>query len=250
MDKKLEEAKNALDTVIRKSRVHLYKPIQIAEILYRDRVFKDINTSDLETYRTKSKMWRDTISIALLGRKCTSNAKFQDDIFNAITPAQIAVLAKENNENAGVVEAYIYKGFANKHSQLSSALDKCLSSTRETFNIKEFIDMFVLGYNIGNCVGTSRQLSYSYNNDSIVSGILPFLKGKKNSEKEGGHCWLETNKELIDTTLMLVMDKEVKKKLGYLEEQRLTPTDLALSPRYQARKEFVNDISIKKNMNK
>ena len=49
MDKKLEEAKNALDTVIRKSRVHLYKPIQIAEILYRDRVFKDINTSDLET---------------------------------------------------------------------------------------------------------------------------------------------------------------------------------------------------------
>lgn len=142
MDKRLEEAKNALDTVIRKSRVHLYKPIQIAEILYRDRVFKDINTSDLETYRTKSKMWRDTISIALLGRKCTSSAKFQDDIFNAITPAQIAVLAKENNENAGVVEAYIYKGFANKHSQLSSALDKCLSSTRETFNVKEFIDMF------------------------------------------------------------------------------------------------------------
>lgn len=80
MDKRLEEAKNALDTVIRKSRVHLYKPIQIAEILYRDRVFKDINTSDLETYRTKSKMWRDTISIALLGRKCTSSAKFQDDI--------------------------------------------------------------------------------------------------------------------------------------------------------------------------
>ena len=87
-------------------------------------------------------MWRDTISIALLGRKCTSSAKFQDDIFNAITPAQIAILAKENNENAGVVEAYIYKGFANKHSQLSSALDKCLSSTRETFNVKEFIDMF------------------------------------------------------------------------------------------------------------
>lgn len=116
--------------------------------------------------------------------------------------------------------------------------------------MKEFIDMFVLGYNIGNCVGTSRQLSYSYNNVSIVSGILPFLKGKKNSEKEGGHCWLETNKEVIDTTLMLVMDKEVKKKLGYIEEQRLTSTDLALSPRYQARKEFVNDISIKKNMNK
>lgn len=113
--------------------------------------------------------------------------------------------------------------------------------------MKEFIDMFILGLNIGNCVGTSRQLSYSYNNASIVSGILPLLKGKKNSEKEGGHCWLETPKELIDTTLMLVMDKSLKKDLGYIEEQRLTPYDLALSTRYQARKEFVNDKNIKRN---
>ena len=30
-------AKKALDTVIRKSRVHLYKPIQIAEILFHHR---------------------------------------------------------------------------------------------------------------------------------------------------------------------------------------------------------------------
>lgn len=32
----LETAKNALDTVIEKGRIHLYKPIQVAEILYRD----------------------------------------------------------------------------------------------------------------------------------------------------------------------------------------------------------------------
>ena len=31
-------AKRSLDTVIKKARIHLYKPIQIAEILYRDRV--------------------------------------------------------------------------------------------------------------------------------------------------------------------------------------------------------------------
>ena len=36
-------AKDHLDTVIRKARVHFYKPIQIAEILHRDRVEKDIN---------------------------------------------------------------------------------------------------------------------------------------------------------------------------------------------------------------
>lgn len=50
-----EQAKAALDNVIKKSRVHLYKPIQVAEILYRDRVFKDINLLSLEDYRTKSK---------------------------------------------------------------------------------------------------------------------------------------------------------------------------------------------------
>lgn len=33
----IKEAKQALDKVISKGRVHLYKPIQIAEILYRDR---------------------------------------------------------------------------------------------------------------------------------------------------------------------------------------------------------------------
>ena len=142
MTEDLKYAKMALDTVIRKSRVHLYKPIQIAEILYRDRVFKDIDTSKLETYRTKSKAWRDNISIALLGRICTSSAKFQDDLFNAITPQQLTVLAEENRYNEGVVEAYIYQSFANKHSQLSLALESCLNATRHNFNVKTFIDTF------------------------------------------------------------------------------------------------------------
>jgi len=142
MDKNLAEAKMALDAVIRKSRVHLYKPIQIAEILYRDRIFQDIDTSNLETYRTKSKIWRNDISLALLGRVCTSSAKFQDDIFNAITPEQIAILAEENRRSGGVVEAYIYQNFANRHSQLSDALDNCLNATRNTFEVKTFINMF------------------------------------------------------------------------------------------------------------
>ena len=142
MTSDLTNAKAALDTVIRKSRVHLYKPIQIAEILYRDRVYKDIDTNNLETYRIRSKSWRDDISLALLGRICTSSAKFQDDLFNAITPQQLTVLAEENKRNDGVVEAYIYQSFANKHSQLSSALANCLKATRFDFNVKNFIDTF------------------------------------------------------------------------------------------------------------
>lgn len=110
--------------------------------------------------------------------------------------------------------------------------------------MKNFEDMFMLGYNIGNCVGASRQLSYSYNNVDIVSGILPIIKGTLNAENEGGHCWLETPDEIIDTSLMLVINKELKSKFGYIEEQRVTTKQLNKSSYYQARKEFTNDSNL------
>lgn len=116
--------------------------------------------------------------------------------------------------------------------------------------MQEFSDMFLLGYNIGNCVGASRQLSYSYNDVDIVSGTLPILKGSLNAEKEGGHCWLETPNSIIDTSLMLVIDKSLKDAIGYIEEQRIKSFELASSPSYQARKEFVNDSSLKSNKTK
>ncbi len=59
----IQEAKQALDKVIDKARVHLYKPIQVAEILHRDRIEKDITLSNLTTYRTTSKKWRDIFCI-------------------------------------------------------------------------------------------------------------------------------------------------------------------------------------------
>ena len=139
-----EQAKAALDNVIKKSRVHLYKPIQVAEILYRDRVFKDINLLSLEDYRTKSKKWRDEVSIVLLGRVSTSSARFQDDLFNdnATPPAVLDVLGRENRRTNGAVEAYIYSKFDNKHEQLSNALAYCLNASKETFYVKTFIDSF------------------------------------------------------------------------------------------------------------
>lgn len=139
-----EQAKAALDNVIKKSRVHLYKPIQVAEILYRDRVYKDINLLSLEDYRTKSKKWRDEVSIVLLGRVSTSSARFQDDLFNdnATPPAVLEVLGQENRRTNGAVEAYIYSKFDNKHEQLSKALAYCLDAKVTTFNVKKFIDSF------------------------------------------------------------------------------------------------------------
>lgn len=140
----VDDAKKALDTVIDKGRVHLYKPIQVAEILYRDRVVKDINLSHLEDYRTKSKQWRDEITLPLVGRICTSSARFQDDLFNAnaTPPSVLAVLGEENRRTHGAVEAYIYNQFTNKHQQLKSALEYCLNGTTQTFNVQHFIDSF------------------------------------------------------------------------------------------------------------
>lgn len=93
-----EEAKTALDKLISKSRVHLYKPIQIAEILFHHRDHTIHGLENLENYRNKSKHWRDEISKELLGRVCTSSAKFQDNLFeaNAIPPEALTVLGQEN----------------------------------------------------------------------------------------------------------------------------------------------------------
>ena len=51
-------------------------------------------------------------------------------------------LGIENRRTNGGVEAYIYSRFTNKHSQLADALDYCLNSTKENFDVKKFIDSF------------------------------------------------------------------------------------------------------------
>lgn len=139
---RIEEAKEELDKVITKARVHLYKPIQIAEILYRDRVVRDIDLENLETYRTYSKRWRDVICIQFLGRTSTSSARYQDDIFNAIPPETLNILGEENRTKEGVVEAYIYKKFLQRFSQMSTGLSYCNNNDKTTFQLQEFLDLF------------------------------------------------------------------------------------------------------------
>ena len=140
-----EQAKKALDALIRKSRVHLYKPIQIAEILHYARANPgSIDLANLEDYRNPSKKWRNDVSLVLLGRVSTSSARFQDDLFNdnAIPPDILVALGKENMRTKGAVEAYIYGQFTNRYSQLSDALNYALSATRNDFSINVFIDAF------------------------------------------------------------------------------------------------------------
>lgn len=82
MNQDLLDAKLAIDKIIQKSRVHFYKPIQIAEILFQHRCNANIKLEHLEEYRNPSKQWRDEITAQFLGSICTSSARFQDDLFN------------------------------------------------------------------------------------------------------------------------------------------------------------------------
>ncbi|MGK7880795.1 MAG: HaeII family restriction endonuclease [Crocosphaera sp.] len=140
----IENAKNALNSIIKKSRVHFYKPIQIAEILYQHRVYKKINLEQLENYRNTSKKWRDRITQKFLGRICTSSAKFQDNLFesNAMPPKLLAILGDFNKQQNGIVEAHIYKSFSDKYFQLNNALDYCLQTQPNSFKLDRFINLF------------------------------------------------------------------------------------------------------------
>lgn len=140
-----EKAKVALDTVIRKARVHFYKPIQIAETLYQHRTRGGFELTNLEAYRSASKHWRDDISGRLVGRRSTSSAKYQDDVFNtsAMPPSLLAVLGEINTTTAGGVEKYIYGAMSEKLSAVLHVRDYIGTATPDTFLITKLIDQFV-----------------------------------------------------------------------------------------------------------
>ena len=137
-------ARRQLDIIIKKARVHLYKPIQIAEILYRDRVEGDVDLKNIETYRTQSRKWRDGVSHRLVGRISTSSARYQDNLFeaNAVPPSAVAMLGKANRTGNGTVEAYIYAALKDRLAQMEKGLRYVLHADRNTFVMRELIDGF------------------------------------------------------------------------------------------------------------
>lgn len=110
--------------------------------------------------------------------------------------------------------------------------------------IDNFLDVFRDGANIGYCTVASKQLSYSLNTCFICGGVLPILKGTRNCP-EGNHTWIVENEYVIDTTLMLIIDEEYSKKIGYIEMNRYDPN---IDSIYRAAKEFTNDSNLRKKI--
>jgi len=144
---KKTEAKQALDRLIDKQRVALYKPIQVAEILYRVRL-GELSVRDIrynpESYRNPSKRWRDSVTRLLIDQVSTSSQKYQDNLFepNAIPPETLAVLAEENLEYPGVVERYIYQQFRKRQQQILRLWESLRRATPERFDLDEFLKSF------------------------------------------------------------------------------------------------------------
>jgi len=134
----------AIQSLIKKSRVHLYKPIQIAEILFRHRTEKGWNLSDLESYRNLSKKWRDQVSLLLVGRRSTSSQKYQDNIFetNAMPPEELAELGKINKKGNGFVEAFIYKSLEARLLSVREVEKYIKTTPAKDFSIMEVVGLF------------------------------------------------------------------------------------------------------------
>lgn len=138
------ESKDALDNIIKKSRVHLYKPVQIAEILYHHRKGDNINPLDVSTYINVSKKWRNEISGLLVGRISTSSQKYQDNVFdkNAMPPRLLNELVEYNNNRGGIVENYIYHKFKERLSLVYNALEYLKNAGPDKFDLNAFLSQF------------------------------------------------------------------------------------------------------------
>lgn len=94
----ITNAKERLDYIISIARSDMYKPIQIAEVLYHSRVYGDVDVSNLETYQLRSIHWRDEVTGRLIGKRSTSSARYQHDLWNptAMSPALLAILDEDD----------------------------------------------------------------------------------------------------------------------------------------------------------
>ncbi|MFH0733472.1 MAG: HaeII family restriction endonuclease [bacterium] len=155
---KIFNPKERLDSIIAKSRVHLYKPIQIAEILYHHRAENDVDFKDLASFRNISKKWRDDVSILLVGKKSTSSQKFQDNLFddNAMPLEALEELGEFNKTNGGLVEAYIYNSLLERLSSVNDIAKYISNSSAETFSLIRTVDTFI------NSPGLHRSIDKMY----------------------------------------------------------------------------------------
>lgn len=108
--------------------------------------------------------------------------------------------------------------------------------------------IFEDGKNIGTCNQTSTLISYMFNDANLLGGVNSFFVGTPASD-DGRHSWLETKNILIDTSLMLFIDKSFAEDMGYKENLRISQSDLRKNKLYTIAKDYACDYSLNQTKN-
>jgi hypothetical protein len=141
---KLSDAKARLDRLIAKSRAHLYKPIAIAEVLYRNRLGMGIDLSQPDHYRRRSYDWCRDVCHRLYNRRPDLNSRYWDQLFDpaVLPPESLESLGHENRRLNGIVEIYIYAGILDKVSAILEIVDNIRNCPTQDFRLEAFLALF------------------------------------------------------------------------------------------------------------
>ena len=166
-------AKAKLDHVINIARVDLYKPIQIAEVLYHSRIGDRVRMNDLETFRNPSIHWRDQVTQRLSGKHSTSSARYQHDVWNenAMPPATLAILDQENRATNGLVERYIYQRYSQVQGSISEIMAAIEAATPETFRLESLLRLFVQTSAVRRSIDKAYEIVTYSLFETVVTGL-------------------------------------------------------------------------------
>ena len=172
----VNEAKDWLDKIINQSRTRYYKPIQVAEVLHRSRVYRNIDVSQLESYRIKSRTWRNEVCTRLLNQTSSSSLDYQDAIWN--NPQQmpsniLEILDRENKNYSGIVERYIYARFIEKQDKIVAIIEKIklASSEPKKFYLSEVLALFEKKTGMKRSIDKSYKIITYSLFETIVTGL-------------------------------------------------------------------------------
>lgn len=192
--------KTRLDEIIKKSRVDMYKPIQVAETLRYSRLHNKIDYSDLESFRNDSLRWRDVVTKKLLGKVCTSSARFQHDIWSptAFPPNIMEPLDAENNRTDGGVERYIYHRFKQRHETVGVVMTYIENTEPPKFCLKELLELFITSPGIKRSIDKAYEIVTHSLFETIVTSLKAVVTVSVADEQK------DVLKEFPDLTQLLL----------------------------------------------
>lgn len=174
----LEEAKHRLDLIIGKSRVDLYKPIHIAEVLYRSRTARDFDISKLETFQNPSLRWRNEVTNRLAGKVSTSSARYQHDVWNitAMPIDFLTVLDTENKRTNGAIEKYIYARYGERQGTVSNVISAIKEAKPETFKLESLLELFIKESGIRRSIDKTYEIVVYSLFETVISALEAKVK--------------------------------------------------------------------------